>query len=195
MSTKPFDVAILFTGHMTDLPGRATPRFPREAEPAAWGAIRTAIEQARARSKGRIVGIASGARGGDLMFHEACRLFGIERRMVLPFPPDAFIQTSVAGIPNSTWETKFWDNWNALPAEERETLLPAVDDKGYALCNGRMIELAATLAPAYELIALWDGKGGDGPGGTADHVDTVKRMGGRIEVIDANTLLEAARPS
>ena len=189
MSGKPFDIAILFTGHMTDLPGRAIPRFPQEAEPAAWRAIRSAIENARARSKGRLVGIASGARGGDLMFHEACRLFGIERRMVLPFATDAFIQTSVAGIPNAGWETKFWDNWNSLAANERETLLPAVDDKGYALCNGRMIELALALAPAYELIALWDGKGGDGPGGTADHVQTVKQIGGRIEIIDTNTLL------
>ncbi len=192
MSQKPFDLALLFTGHMTDLPGRAEPRFPEHAEPAAWLAIRSAIEQARNRNKGRMVGIASGARGGDLLFHEACRLFGIERRMVLPFPPEVFIETSVAGIPNGGWETKFADNWGSLQPSEREILLTAKDPSGYAMCNHRMIALAQELSNAYEVVALWDGKAGDGPGGTAEHVETVRRMGGRVEIIDTNRLLRGA---
>ena len=189
MTSKPFDLAILFTGHMIDLPQRAAPRFPQSAEPAAWRAIHAAVEAARTRAKGRIVGISSGARGGDLLFLEACRLYGIERRMVLPFPPEAFIRTSVAGVPNTNWESKFWDNWNSLAAAEREVLLPAEDEKGYALCNQRTIELAKLLAPAYELVALWDGKAGDGPGGTADQVDTIRRLGGLVTIIDPKTLL------
>ena len=188
MTTRPFDLAILFTGHMVDLPGRAIPRFPQGAEPAAWRAIHAAVENARRRAKGRIVGISSGARGGDLLFQDACRLFGIERRMVLPFPPAAFIETSVAGVPNGGWEAKFEDNWSSLGEGEREILLPAQDDKGYALCNQRMVELAKELAPAYELIALWNGQTGDGPGGTEEYVKNVRGIGGRIEIIDTKTL-------
>lgn len=188
MSTRPYDLAVLFSGHMVDLPGRAVPRFPQGAEPAAWRSIHAAVEAARIRAKGRIVGIASAARGGDLLFLEACRLFGIERRIVLPFPPEAFIETSVAGIPNGGWVKRFWDNWNSLQASEREVLLPDKDDKGYALCNQRMIALAQELAPAYELIALWNGQTGDGPGGTGEYVENVKRIGGRVEIIDTKTL-------
>lgn len=193
MTDKPFDLAILFTGHMVDLPGRTVPRFPQYAEPVAWRAIRDAIEKARSQTRGRIVGIASGARGGDLLFHEACRLFGIERRMVLPFPVDAFVAASVTGVPNGGWEQMFRDNWEALAPTEREILLPAHDDRGFALCNGRMIELAKEIAKSFTIIALWDGKAGDGPGGTGEHVEAVRRIGGKADIIDAAILVDPSR--
>lgn len=192
MSQKPFDLAILFTGHMVDLPGRAHPRFPQHAEPIAWRAIRDAIDRARAQSRGRVVGIASGARGGDLLFLEACRLYGLERRMVLPFPVEPFIQTSVAGVPNGSWEQLFRDNWEALPPSEREIVLETRDEKGYALCNDRMIALAEEIATSFTIIALWDGKAGDGPGGTGEHVEKVRGIGGKADIIDAKILLDPA---
>ena len=193
MTQKIFDLAILFTGHMVDLPGRAVPRFPQQAEPVAWRAIRDAIDKARSQTRGRIVGIASGARGGDLLFHEACRLFGIERRMVLPFPADAFIEASVIGVPNGGWEQMFRDNWEALAPSEREVVLPARDDRGFALCNARIVELAKEIAKSFTIIALWDGKAGDGPGGTGEYVDSVRRIGGKVDIIDATILLDPAR--
>lgn len=184
--SKPFELAILFTGHMVDLPGRATPRFPQSAEPAAWHAIRGAVEELRLQAKGRVLGIASGARGGDLLFLEACRLLGIERRMVLPFPPEMFVETSVAGVPNSQWEARFWDNWSSLPDSEKEVLLPVKDERGYELCNRRMLALSRELAMSQRLIALWDGKSGDGPGGTAEFKQAV---GGEAVVIDMNAVI------
>jgi hypothetical protein len=193
MPPKIFDLAILFTGHMVDLPGRAKPRFPQHAEPIAWHAIRDAIERARAQTRGRVVGIASGARGGDLLFHEACRLFGLERRMILPFPVAPFIETSVAGVPNAGWEQMFRDNWTALAPSEREILLDARDESGFALCNLRLIELGTEIAKSSTIIALWDGKAGDGPGGTGECVEAVRRMGGKADIIDAAILLDPAR--
>jgi hypothetical protein len=186
--SKPFELAILFTGHMVDLPGRPTPRFPQTAEPAAWRAIRDAVDPLRLRTKGRVLGIASGARGGDLLFLEACRLFGIDRRMVLPFPPEVFVETSVAGVPNSQWEARFWDNWRSLPDSEKEVLLPSRDDRGYELCNQRMLALARDLAASQTLIALWDGKSGDGPGGTAQFQ---REVGGTPIILDMNALTNA----
>jgi hypothetical protein len=193
MTEKTFDLAILFTGHMVDLPGRAEPRFPQQAEPVAWRAIRDAIERARSKSRGRIVGIASGARGGDLLFHEACRLFGIERRMVLPFAAADFVETSVAGVPNGGWEQMFRDNWEALAPSDREIVLATRNDSGYALCNLRMIELAKEIAKSFAIIALWDGKAGDGPGGTGEHVKSVRRIGGQADIIDAAILVDPSR--
>lgn len=189
MSAKPFQLALLFTGHMVDLPGRLEPRFPQEAEPAAWLAIRSHIEQARHRNNGRIVGIASGARGGDLLFHEACRLFGVERRMVLPFPPEAFIAGSVAGIPNGGWEAKFWDNWRSLSDAERVVIHPSKQPDSYAECNRQMVALADQLAGAFEVLALWDGKPGDGPGGTWDHVEALRSKGAKLDIIDPVQLM------
>jgi hypothetical protein len=37
-------------------------------------------------------------------------------------------------------------------------------------------------------ICLWDGGGGDGPGGTRAMVERVRSRGGRITWIDARTL-------
>ena len=34
------------------------------------------------------------------------------------------------------------------------------------------------------LVVLWDGKGGDGPGGTGDMVKQVRRLGGIVEHLD-----------
>lgn len=55
-----------------------------------------------------------------------------------------------------------------------------------------MIALAKELADAYEVVALWDGNAGDGPGGTAAHVETVRSMGGRVDIIDTKLLVREA---
>jgi hypothetical protein len=39
------------------------------------------------------------------------------------------------------------------------------------------------------LIVLWDGKGGDGPGGTADLVAVAERRGVKVVPLDASRLL------
>lgn len=38
------------------------------------------------------------------------------------------------------------------------------------------------------LIALWDGKGGDGTGGTEHMVQIAKEQGARINIIDINEI-------
>jgi hypothetical protein len=42
------------------------------------------------------------------------------------------------------------------------------------------------------LIALWDGAGGDGPGGTADMVARAKKAGAKVIELDARQLVAAA---
>jgi hypothetical protein len=48
-----------------------------------------------------------------------------------------------------------------------------VSDDAYGACNTRLLELARNNGNVH-LVALWDGKGGDGPGGTADLVARVQ---------------------
>lgn len=70
---------------MIDAPGREIPRFPPELECEAAKSISRRIGYARQAAGGSVVGIASGARGGDILFLEACRKEGLSLRMVLPF--------------------------------------------------------------------------------------------------------------
>lgn len=173
--------AVIFTGHMIDLPGRPEPRFPPALEEGAAAAIRGALVETRASMPGEKVGYASAARGGDILFHEEARKLGLRTVIVLPFAPELFETTSVAGLAEGEWVERF----HALLAEEPQACinlnLPRSSEV-YALCNTRMVELARAHG-AYHLIALWDGEGGDGPGGTADLVRKAETDGDKPHII------------
>ena len=61
---------ILFTGHMVDAPGRATPRFPATRIDAAARRIAAALDDIGAGPED--LALTQGAAGGDLLFAEAC---------------------------------------------------------------------------------------------------------------------------
>jgi hypothetical protein len=187
MGTEPLSLA--FTGHMVDLPGRSPPRFPPELVDAARIEIERRIaSHTDGRSKTSVKGFGSLARGGDILFHEICRIFGLDTVIVLPFSPDVFLKTSVEGAEGGDWPQRFHKLWDATPPARRYDLdLPQSDD-AYAFCNERILELAQQEG-SVQLIALWDGGGGDGPGGTADLVARAKRQSGRKpEIIDPKDL-------
>ncbi len=180
-------ISLLFTGHMIDLPHRETPRFPPDMEDAARRKITQCIKSAITRSDASLIGLSSGARGGDILFHEACRGMGVETRIVLPFEPETFIRTSVAGVPGGNWEDRFWRLWEGTPENNREVLDLRQNNQAYATCNMRLIELARARG-RFHLIALWDGKGGDGPGGTAHMVAQAKQHSDTPDIIAPRNL-------
>ena len=187
---KPYKLALIFTGHMIDLPDRELPRFPPAMERLATTAIRQRIAYAKRAAHGSVVGIASGARGGDILFLEACRKAGLDIRIVLPFPPEKFLETSVRGVAGADWERRFTDLWRTLSPSQREALRVPKGTNPYDFCNRRMLSLAAQLAGRLRLIALWDGKDKEPkPGGTASFVELARRSGGRFVHIDTETLL------
>ncbi len=192
---KQFKIALLFTGHMIDLPHRPEPRFPPEFEQPAKDAIQNEIALAVEAAGGPEVGIASGARGGDILFLEACREAGIPVRMVLPFAPAEFLETSVRGIASGDWESRFHRLWDGLAAENREVLTAPADVNVYDYCNRRMLQLSQELADRTRLIALWDGKGlGQEPGGTATFVAMVQQADGDFTHIDTGAIGRAPSP-
>lgn len=168
-------ISILFTGHMIDRPERPIPRFPPSLEMAARARIARSLDRyVPLLGQSPVMGFASGARGSDILFHEECHRRSIDTVVVIPFPPDVFIQTSVAlGTDGDTWPRRFWQLWNGTPPERRHMLSLERTDSAYATCNMRLLELATRYGRVH-LIALWDGKAGDGPGGTADLVSKVK---------------------
>lgn len=194
---------LLFSGHRVDAPGRATPRFPPSAEGTARAMIREAVEAelAAAGAGGtRCEGIAGGASGGDLLFHEVCEELGIDTTLYLAVPRDVYVVESVQDG-GGEWVARFDRLHAVLPtrvlAESLELPRWARDGSAageYSVWerNNRwtLHKALAYGAANATLIALWDGEGGDGPGGTADMVRTARERGARTVILDAKRLLE-----
>jgi hypothetical protein len=179
-------MALAFTGHMVDLPTREKPRFPQSMVPKASNAIRREVSQ-RAGESANITGYASLARGGDILFHEICRELGLRTVVVLPFEPERFLKSSVEGVPDGRWAERFWAIWKATPAQDRHVLGLPENPEAYAICNEKVLALARAYGETH-LIALWDGEGGDGPGGTAELVVRARQIGDQPTIINPRQL-------
>ena len=180
-------LSLVFTGHMVDLPGRSQARFPAALVGAAHKAIEACVErQTQGREKSDVTGYASLARGGDILFHEICREHDFATLVVLPFPPEQFLRNSVEGA-EGNWPGRFEKLWNETPQSRHVLDLPQ-SDGAYAICNQRILNLARE-GGVVQLIALWDGGGGDSPGGTADLVRRAEAVSGRkAEIINPHNL-------
>jgi hypothetical protein len=180
--------ALLFTGHMVDLPSRPQPRFPPRMEDLAARAIAEAMDRLLAgRAPAEVVAISSLARGGDILFQEHAHARKLASYVVLPFEPQLFVEKSVAGVPDSDWEERFRHIWNRTPADARE-VLPATAGNPYEACNRRQLEVAQRDTDEIALVALSDGTA-DGAGGTQDLITRARDAGAQVEVIDAKALL------
>jgi hypothetical protein len=180
--------ALLFTGHLLDLPSRPRPRFPPAMVPAAADAIAAAMNlQLEPFDPATVIAISSLARGGDILFQEHARSRNLSPHVVLPFKPEVFVEESVCGVETGNWEERFWWMWNETPPEHREILTVAKDDNPYEACNKRLLELTRLLSKKVTLIALSDGSA-DGAGGTQDLIHRTREVGGYAEVIDIKKL-------
>ena len=91
---------------MIDAADRKEARFPPRAEGAARAAIRRRCYNSAMRGGTPMVGIAGGASGGDLLFHEVCAELGVATRLRLALPVEEFIATSVAPA-GEGWVARF----------------------------------------------------------------------------------------
>ncbi|MBL8443950.1 MAG: hypothetical protein JNK52_07870 [Zoogloeaceae bacterium] len=179
----------LFSGHMIDVPGRTPSRFPPALVPAAAQALAGVLDAHAAGPAD--VAIAQAASGGDLLFLEACLDRGVRVWVMLPFAAPDFIERSVLPAQDGkAWRARFEAVMARLPAPPR--IMPADDmagDSPYERCNRWMLDTAqAWGADRLCFICLWDGGGGDGPGGTASMCTEVERRGGRFDWIDIRKL-------
>jgi hypothetical protein len=177
-----FAQSVLFTGHMIDAADREEPRFPPRTEGAARMAIRESVLQLRDWGGTPMVGVAGGASGGDLLFHEVCAELGVATRLRLALPVEEFIATSVAPA-GEGWVQRFQMLVKQLGPENVRVMgendgrkYEATEDV-WSRANLWMVEDAVALAPQRTLLALWDGKGGDGPGGTEHLVSVAPSYG------------------
>jgi hypothetical protein len=186
---------VLFTGHMIDKADRKSPRFPANKEADVRNKIKAVVEKEMKIAEGEMKGISGGACGGDILFHEVCAELGIETEMYLALPPDEFKAASVAFAGND-WINRF----NALfkkikshqlcDSEELPKWLQKKPNYNVWMRNN-LWELNSAMVNGglqMTLIALWDGKGGDGAGGTEHMVNEAKARGAKVIVIDMNSL-------
>ena len=177
---------------MTDVPDRRPPRFPPSLERLAAKEINAQIAAFKARFV-RAVSIASGARGGDILFHEACAASSVPTILVLPFAAAAFRGSSVSGAATGNWEARFDALWHRLPPENRIILHGRQDPDPFGACNREMLALAQRLGKKVEHLALWDGADIGKPGGTGAFVQEVRARGGHVMHLDTRRLLAQSR--
>lgn len=186
---------LLFTGHMIDQANRAEPRFPAAKEPAAREEIAKKVTAEMARVGGPLVGMAGCACGGDILFHEVCGELGIVTIIFLALPREQYIVSSVQhGGPH--WVDRFTALIRRLEtrilAQTKELPGWLGEKNGYSIWQRNNLWTffnASALGGAnMTLIALWDGLGGDGPGGTEEMVRHARANGAKTIIIDTKSV-------
>ena len=187
-SDEPPRKVALFSGHMIDGPDRAKPRFPADKEPIAARAIAAALADLDV-GPGDLA-ISGGACGGDLLFAEAALARSARLELYIPFDEAAFLEKSV-DFAGGDWRARFFAAkaraaLRVLPLEKGPT--PAEEDP-YERNNIWMLEAASRFGPEkVELICLWNGERGDGPGGAQHMMEEVEKAGGRAHWLDTRKL-------
>jgi class 3 adenylate cyclase/tetratricopeptide (TPR) repeat protein len=165
----PIPKLVIFSGHMMDSANRSGRRFAAADEPA----VRSAIEkQLEVMSAG--IGFSGAACGSDIIFLEAMLSRGAAVHVVLPWPKEQFVQTSVEIAAEGDWVTRFT---RVLEHAASVRVLGEQQMPGTAIgldyCNAVMIGLARLYARSLDLeiapLAIWDGLLGE-PGGTGSFV-------------------------
>lgn len=173
--------SVVFSGHMVDAPDRPAARFPADRVLE----VRRRIEEAVAEVDDRDAVAASGAAsGGDLIFAEAWLSSGRRLTVFLPREVEAFLDESVRPA-GDEWEAAF-HRVLQHPAAHVVGPEPGMDELAnpHTLNNLRMLERAREAGSRLRGIFLWDGAGGDGPGGTRHMADEVESAGGHVTVIE-----------
>jgi tetratricopeptide (TPR) repeat protein len=183
----------LFSGHMVDAPDRETPRLPEDKLPLAAEKIMACLRELDAGPDD--LALTQGACGGDLLFTEACQSLGVRVSWLQPFDEPDFIRSSVVRC-SEHWRQRYLTarqklGQPVLSAVQELGEPPEFADRGYAYerCNRWLLYTAlAWGVEKVHFICLWNGAGGDGPGGTAHMYESVARRTGQVHWIDTRTL-------
>jgi hypothetical protein len=161
-------------------------------EPAAAARIAAALDELDAGPND--IAFSQAASGGDLLFLEAALQRQVRTQVLLPFEEEEFLQCSVLpSLQGEQWLERYFAIKQKLTLPIRvmpDELGP--DPEGvdpFERCNLWLLESAmAAGGDLVRLITLWNGGGGDGPGGTAHMVQEVQRCSGRVSWIDTRSL-------
>ncbi|HEY0404555.1 MAG TPA: TRAFs-binding domain-containing protein [Pyrinomonadaceae bacterium] len=184
----------VFSGHMIDRPGRLLPRFPAQLE----SVVRAAIEERLTKHEAGI-GYASAACGSDILFLETLLELQGKAYIVLPYGREQFKKDSVEIAHEPQWVKRFESVLTRAsdvllaseqPMEESALSFEYTNMLLHGLANIRAERFETELVP----MAVWDGKAGDGPGGTASVVERWRKLGYEIELINLEEILHEELP-
>ena len=185
---------LVFTGHRIDSPDRSQPRFPGKEDTVriAREKIKAMVEAELPKIRETLTGIAGGASGGDILFHEICEELGISTTLFLALPKEQFAVASVQDA-GPRWVDRFYQ----LCQRKGPNVLassPALpkwlrDKSDYSIWQRNNLwilhhALAEVGGANVTVIALWNGEVGDGPGGTADMIQQAKTRGAKTRLIN-----------
>lgn len=180
----------LFSGHMIDASARAEPRFPADKEAIAALAIDAKLTELGMSADD--LAICGGACGGDTLFAEAALKRGCRVRVFEQYPEADFLQASVA-FAGESWVDRYY----AIKENPLTQIRIQPDELGplpkginpYERNNLWQLYTALAFGPdKVRFLALWNGQGGSGPGGTQHMVETVRKHAGRVSILDTNKL-------
>ena len=171
---------VLFSGHMVDAPGRGQPRFPPERVLEVRDDIAEAIRLIEDPGARAVSGLAC---GGDLLFADEWLKTARRLQAYLPRHVDEFLEESVR-FAGEDWVELFHE-----VAQNPEVSVVGPDDDmlrsddPHSLNAHRMIEAASDEATEIHGLFLWDGRGGDGPGGTQEVISALLEAGGSVTIL------------
>ena len=189
-SPQPPRKVVLFSGHMVDAPGREKPRFPPDKEAIARQAIAGALADLNVGPDDLC--ICGGACGGDLLFAEDALAHSALLEIYIPFDEATFLEKSV-DFANKDWRARFLGAKarGALHIAPRELGPTPKGEDPYERNNRWMLDAALRFgADKVDFICLWNGEGGDGPGGAQHMMEEVRNKGGRTVWLDTKKLWE-----
>ncbi len=180
---------LVFSGHMIDRPGRQSERFPERIVGTVERAIQDTLAQLDAGA-GKTA-MCQGACGGDLLFARSALQRGLGLSLFLPVTRTAFVQQSVA-FANEYW-TSLFEEVIKHPRTGVQILDPescwAQEHESIFVCaNTWMLASACDTKSNVQAVALWDGQRSGKPGGTDAFVDSVRRLGLSLHIIDLRRL-------
>jgi hypothetical protein len=194
---------VLFTGHMLDSPARPADkaRFPRtpEAEKIARRMIEEALRNEMSEEGGVSLGIAAGACGSDILFHEVCKSLGIPTSLYLALP-EAEFQVESVNRGGPVWVERYRKLCQHLPlrvlSDSKELPRWLADKKDYDIWQRNnlwmLFNTLAMHARHLTLVALYNReRDPDGPGGTAHLVNVASKWGFKTVELDARELLKS----
>lgn len=172
---------VIYSGHMFDLPGRKTERFPAQRENALKAAIADWLDEHKV-----LHGHGSASAGADLLFAEALLERGGRLRLVLPFSIEETRRHCVAPH-GEDWSRRYDD---IIAAAEEISVVEdgEIDDLAdspahYRYTNRQLFGGAALRAARMALklqpLVIWDAADTKAPqaGGTGDFVALSRSLG------------------
>jgi len=189
-----FPSVVVFTGHRVDQPDRLVPRFPARLEAAVKEEIQSRLDQLNAH-----FGYASAANGADILFLEAMLDRDAEIHVVLPFERDQFLREVMEAADGNKWAARcarvLCEAVEVQEASKRSQMCGKVSyEFGNLMLQGLASVHAQQLETKLKPLAVWDGKPGDGLGGTAATVEQWQGAGLQVEIIDLASLCAECFP-